>query len=151
MLWGSMEATGTGTMQFIDTTMDKMGYLNIFKHNLQPAVEKLNLHRDYYFQQDNDPKHTSHVVREWLLYNVRKQLKTPPESPDLNPIEHLWWKVKHRLNNNDRKKARSKKELKIAIQEIWNSIPSTVTKHLVESMPRRLQAVLDAKGGHTKY
>lgn len=78
MLWGSMAASGTGAMVFIDTTMNKMGYLNILKRNLQPSVQKLNLPNDYHFQQDNDPKHTSHVVREWLLYNVPKQLKTPP-------------------------------------------------------------------------
>lgn len=148
MLWGSMAASGPGTMEFIDTTMDKMGYLNILKRNLKPSVEKLGLSRDYYFQQDNDPKHTSHVVREWLLYNAPKQLKTPPQSPDLNPIEHLWWEVKNRLKN---KNPRNKAELRTAIKEIWDSIPASVTRNLVESMPRRLQAVLDAKGGHTKY
>lgn len=148
MMWGSMAASGTGTMEFIETTMDKMGYLNILKRNLQPSVQKLGLPRVYYFQQDNDPKHTSYVVREWLLYNVPKQLKTPPQSPDLNPIEHLWCEVKNRLKNVN---PTNKKDLKSAIQNIWENIPSSVTKKLVESMPRRLQAVLEAKGGHTKY
>lgn len=148
MLWGSMAASGTGTMEFIDTTMDKMGYMNILKRNLKPSVQKLDLPQDYYFQQDNDPKHTAYIVREWLLYNVPNQLRTPPQSPDLNPIEHLWWEVKHRLQT---KNPRNKTDLKTAVKEIWESIPSTVTKNLVESMPRRLQAVLDAKGGHTKY
>jgi hypothetical protein len=30
-------------------------------------------------------------------------------------------------------------------------IPAETTKKLVESMPRRLQAVTDANGMHTKY
>lgn len=73
MLWGSMAASGPGTMKFIDSTMDKMGFLNILKRNLQASVDKLGQLRDYYFQQDNDPKHTAFAVREWMLYNTLKQ------------------------------------------------------------------------------
>lgn len=91
MLWGSMAASGTGNFEFIETIMDKMKYLDILTRNLRQSAENLNLPSEFYFQQDNNPKHTSHVVREWLLYNVKKkQLKTPPQSPDLNPIENLW-------------------------------------------------------------
>ncbi|XP_055643780.1 transposable element Tcb1 transposase [Toxorhynchites rutilus septentrionalis] len=129
-MWGSMVASGPGTMEFIDSTMNKMGYLNILKHNLQAFVDKLGLPRDYWFQKDNDPKHTAFV------------------SPDLNLIEHLWWEVKNRLKN---KNPKNKAELRMAIKEIWENFPSSVTINRVESMSRRLQAVLDAKGGHTKY
>ncbi|XP_068085167.1 phospholipase B1, membrane-associated-like [Anabrus simplex] len=46
------------------------------------------------FYQDNNPKHKSYLVREWLLYNCPKVLETPPQSPDLNPIGNMWSQMK---------------------------------------------------------
>ncbi|XP_054087736.1 uncharacterized protein LOC128922137 [Zeugodacus cucurbitae] len=90
MVWGCMAASGVGNLEFITDKMDKYMYLNILKKNLRPSVQKLGLDSSrFLFQQDNDPKHTSYLVREWLLYNC-KQLQTPPQSPDINPIEHIW-------------------------------------------------------------
>ena len=37
----------------------------------------------------NDPKHTALNIRIWLVYNTPKELKTLPQSPYKNPIEHL--------------------------------------------------------------
>ncbi|GBM41648.1 hypothetical protein AVEN_269615-1, partial [Araneus ventricosus] len=39
---------------------------------------------------DNDPMHTALNIRLWCLYNCPQNLKTPPQSPNLNPIEHIW-------------------------------------------------------------
>ena len=33
----------------------------------------------------------------------------------------------------------------------WNAIPKEVVQNLIESMPRRVEAVIEAKGGYTKY
>lgn len=90
MVWGYMAANGVGNLVFIESTMDQIGYLNILKQNLRQSAEKLDLGEDFCFQQDNDPKYTAHNVKLWLLYNTKNQLKSPPYSPDLNPIEHLW-------------------------------------------------------------
>ena len=74
----------------------------------------------------------------------------PSSSLDLNPIENLW----HILRSNIRKRKvqpRNKKALIEALQEEWEKLDMEVVNRLCLSMPRRLQAVIDAKGGSTKY
>lgn len=148
MVWGCMAASGVGNLEFIESTMNKYDYLNILKQHLAPSVEKLGLPRVWTFQQDNDPKHTSYLAREWLLYKTPKQLDHPPQSPDLNPIENLWNYLDQKIRQ---RKITSKQTLKEALKEEWEKIPEDYTKKIVESMPRRLQHVIKAKGGQTKY
>lgn len=114
MVWGCMAANGVGKLHFINTTMDKYVYLNILKTSFTSSVDDLGLSSNYMFQQDNDPKHTSGLIKEWLLYHVKNQLRTPPQSPDLNPIEHLWDELKRRLSKRLISNAR---ELQEALSE----------------------------------
>ncbi|GFT57190.1 transposable element Tc1 transposase [Trichonephila clavipes] len=98
--------------------------------------------------QDNDLKHTAFVVEEWLLYHCRNQLNTLPQSPDLNVIDHLWSHLERAVQKHQ---ITSKEQLKSVLQEEWLNIAPETTRHLVESMPRRLEAVISAKGYATKY
>ncbi|GFX39822.1 transposable element Tc1 transposase [Trichonephila clavipes] len=93
-------------------------------------------------RQDNDPKHTAFVVEEWLLYHCRNQLNTLPQSPDLNVIDHLWSHLERAVQKHQ---ITSKEQLKSVLQEEWLNIAPETTRHLVESMPRRLEAVISAK------
>lgn len=148
MVWGCMAANGVGSLCFIDGIMNHRKYIDILTAELIPSVTKLGIRDTYIFSQDNDPKHTAWNTRQWLLYNTRRQIKTPPQSPDINPIEHLWAEVERQLRNRT---IRNIVELRTAIRDIWENIEEEKTRTLVGSMKRRMQAVIDAKGGPTKY
>lgn len=148
MVWGCMAAAGVGNIVFIESTMDKMQFLDILKNNLKPSAIKLGLSDKFWYQQDNDPKHTAGIVKLWLLYNTPKQLKTPPQSPDINPIEHLWSVLERKIRQFP---ITNKERLKSVISTEWEKISADVTKKLVDSMPRRLEAIIKAKGYPTKY
>lgn len=90
MVWGSMSYNGVGQLHFIDGILDAKGYLKILQEEIPRSIAKLNMQNDYMLLHDNDPKHTSRIVKEWLLYRVPTVLPHPPQSPDLNVIENLW-------------------------------------------------------------
>ena len=102
------------------------------------------------FQQDNDPKHTSKKAKKWMEDNNITLLDWPAQSPDLSPIEHQWVHLKRQLDQYPTA-PKGVWEIWERVVEEWNKIPSEVCQNLIESMPRRLEAVIKAKGGHTKY
>ncbi|GBM03979.1 Transposable element Tcb1 transposase [Araneus ventricosus] len=142
-----MSASGLGNLVFFDGIMNHALYLNILKDNLKLSAQNLGIGKFGY--QDNDPMHTALNVRLWCLYNCPQNLKTPPQSPDLNPIEHIWKELEVRVRKHDIK---TKRELKTVMVEEWMNIDAEITKKkLVKSIPKRLKAVVDAKGYPTKY
>ncbi len=87
---------------------------------------------------------TSTSTKEFTL------LKWPPQSPDLNPIEHLWDVVKREIRIMDVQPT-NQQQLHHAIMSIWTKISEECFQHLVESIPQNIKAVLKAKGGPTRY
>nr|KAF7392470.1 hypothetical protein H0235_017469 [Vespula pensylvanica] len=61
---------------FTDGILDKNKYLDILKENLTESAVKMAISDSYKFYQDNDPKHESRNVQEYLLYNCLKILDT---------------------------------------------------------------------------
>ncbi|GFX81409.1 transposable element Tc1 transposase [Trichonephila clavipes] len=70
--------------------MNALAYIDVLRHSLLDSDKTLNIENTFIFQQDNDSKHTTIVTKTWLLYHDPRRLETPPQSPDLNPIENLW-------------------------------------------------------------
>jgi transposase len=151
MLWGCMTAQGVGYACRIEGRMDAHLYTRILDDEFQKTIEYYGLDRSrLIFQQDNDPKHTSRLASKWFGDNGIKVLKWPAQSPDLNPIEHLWQYLKRQLAKYETEPA-GMLELWERVEAEWNAIPAQVCLELIESMPRRIMAVLMAKGGYTKY
>ncbi len=148
MLWGCFSAAGTGRLVAIEGKMNAAKYRDILDENLLQSAQDLRLGRRFTFQQDNDPKHTAKITKEWLHNNSVTVLEWPSQSPDLNPIEHLWRDLKmavhqryHPTWQNWRGSARRN----------GRGSPKSRCEKLVASFPKRLMAVLNQKGASTKY
>jgi transposase len=96
-------------------------------------------------------------LQEWTEEHGITVVDWPPYSPDMNPIENLWKILKERIHEKDPaladmpKNVESFRRLKRVAIEVWEEIPEEVLQHLVESMERRLAAVIKANGWYTKY
>uniref|UniRef100_A0A7N8X1Z3 Tc1-like transposase DDE domain-containing protein n=1 Tax=Mastacembelus armatus TaxID=205130 RepID=A0A7N8X1Z3_9TELE len=148
MLWGCFSAAGTGQLVAIEGKMNAAKYRDILEENLFQSAQDVRLGRRFTFQQDNDPKHTVKITKEWLRNNSVTVLDWPSQNPDLNPIEHLWRDLKmavHQLSPSNLT------ELERICKEEWQRIPKSRCEKVVASFPRRLMAVLAQKGASTQY
>jgi len=151
MIWGCMTAFGLGYMCQIKGNMDQDLYISILKDYLLSTIKWYKLKsKDIIFQQDNDPKHNAGRVQEWLEKKPFETMIWPAQSPDINPMEHLWAIIKRQLNEYERP-PNGMIQLWERIETIWNSIDKDICLKLIESMPRRIEAILKAKGKWTSY
>ena len=148
MLWGCFSAAGTGRLVAIEGKMNAAKYRDILEENLLQSAQDLRLGRRFTFQQDNDPKHTAKITKEWLRNKSVTILDWPSQSPDLNPIEHLWRDLKMAVHQRS---PSNLTELERICKEEWQRIPKSRCEKLVASFPRRLMAVLAQKGASTQY
>lgn len=147
MVWGCFSGHGIGPIHKINGIMDRFVYKDILKDVMLTHAEE-NMPLKWTFQQDNDPKHTSKVVKEWFDVEKIEVMKWPAQSPDLNPIENLWEIVDRRIR---RENCKNNDSLFIQADKAWKCIPQSILDNLIESMPRRCAAVIKNKGFSTKY
>ena len=108
----------------------------------------LRLGRRFTFQQDNNPKHTGKATLVWFKGTHLNVLEWPSQSPDLNPIENLWYDLKTAVHQQN---PSNLKELELFCLEESAKIPVTRCAKLIETYPKKLAALIAAKGGSTKY
>ena len=68
----------------------------------------------------------------------------------MNPIEHAWDALGRAINDRE-VIPQNLQELADALREDWDAMPVDVINKLLDSMPRRLHALVRARGGHIRY
>lgn len=147
LVWGCTSYNGIGPIVRCPEKMNQSHYLEILNEVALVAGDKL-INSDFTLQQDNAPIHTSRLIKKYLSDISQNVLKWPPQSPDLNVIENLWHYLK---SNIPIKVGRLPGETWQDVIKAWSGIETEMLQNLINSMPRRLEQVIAAKGGNTSY
>ena len=110
-----------------------------FKALNQPSISGPRLH----FQQDNDVKHTANKIQRYLDNYDTSTMVWPSLSSDLSPIENLWSILDDMIKD---RQSTTEEELFQVLETVCKAIVGDLLTHLVDSMPRRIQAVIAANG-----
>ncbi len=130
-----------GPLVPIEHHLNATAYLSIVADHLHPFMTTVYPSSDGYFQQDNASCHKAHIISDWFLehdneFTLHKW--------------HLWDVVEREIRIMDVQPI-NLQQLRDTFMSIWTKISEECLQHLVESIPRRIKAVLKAKGGPTRY
>lgn len=148
MVWGAFSGNkGRGGLFFLpkNVTMKSDNYIDVLRDHM---VKFWEIHDCNFFMHDGAPAHRSKAVKKFLEDNHINVLEWPGNSPDLNPIENAWNKVKNTLQ---KERPSSIPDLKEALKKQWISMDLEYFATLATSMPRRIERVIKMKGNMTKY
>ena len=151
-VWGGVcyfGKTGLKVMRSSET-MTAERYRGVIKDYVVDSGAQLFGEHDFTLLHDGAPAHRARATQRWLEeHGVSETNDFPPNSPDLNIIEHIWAIMKHNLYSHTL--LYNTRTLESAVKRSWNKVELAKIRVLVASMPRRIQACIDAEGGTTTY
>ena len=147
-IWGGISRRGATQIVVFTGVMTAIRYCTILEAGLLPFIKSVfpDSHR---FQQDNDPKHSSRYTQEFLQEKNVFWWATPPESPDLNPIENVWGSLKYFLRHQW--KPRDMDTLVEGIQWFWRSLTPPVCQRYIEHLYTVMPKVVEVEGAASGY
>ena len=160
MIWASIWSNTSTEIQELerDPTAPRGGcssktYIELLSDQLPQFYEEGML-----FMQDNAKIYKARVVMDWFADNNIELLENwPPYSPDLNPIEHCWARLRDLLLNycddfgNITGDYSQEQNILKAVTKAWNDLTEEYIESCTSSFLRRLDAVIEAQGWYTKY
>lgn len=150
MFWGGICFEGrTDLVPIRGRSMNADFYVeNILEEHVMPFAPFVG--DNFIFMQDNARPHVARQVMDYLQFVNIEAMGWPPRSPDMNPIEHLWDSLKRAVRRHIPAPT-NLRELEHVVLAEWQNIPQETIQNLIRSMPRRMEAVIRARGGPTRY
>ncbi|MBW0585448.1 hypothetical protein O181_125163 [Austropuccinia psidii MF-1] len=153
---GGFCAAHCSTIIFLDGRMNSQEMVQqVYHPTLCPFIEQMaqapwirGRHR-LLLMEDNAPIHTASFSNQWREQNGILKMDWLAHSPDLNPIKNIWKLMKSQISKLYQPQMLN--ELKHAIQALWDDLHDGILKNYLQSMPRRMQMVIDQCGGPTLY
>ncbi|GFV77352.1 transposable element Tcb1 transposase [Trichonephila clavipes] len=143
-LWygGAISWRDLGPLVTLHVKVKVAHYVNILGDQVHPFVQTSFPGECPLYQDDNAPIHTAKIVHEWFAEHEGEvgHLDWPPQSPDLNIIEHLWGYLESKLCARFPPPS-TISALETALHEEWLHIPLQVVHYLYASILRRIQSV----------
>ena len=134
-IWGGISPRGATKIIMFSGIMNARRLGMILEAGLLPFIaEKFSDgHRLFH---DNDPKHASEYIEDFFKRHNVNWWPTPPESPDLNPIENIWGSLKQYLRTHY--KPKNLQELKDGIEQFWVTLTPEVCQRYIYHIPKKV-------------
>jgi hypothetical protein len=147
-IWACFSGQGVAGLRIFDGDMDTRLYTDTMDQFMKPRALRFWPDGPWFYLHDNAGYHGSRGSYTWFHNKGVDLIKLSPHSPDLNPIENLWGDLKRRI---EQRFPRNIAELRQFLAEEWESTPRSTCSNLVNSMPDRMRAVINAEGHKTGY
>ena len=146
MVWGAIGKGFKSKLVICPRTVDGFGYRQVLRDsNFIPELNAIHGEGNWYFMQDGATPHTCRTSKQFVMKYTTSVSNWPANSPDLNPIEHLWSILKGRVHDENPETFDQFREIVI---DAWNNIPQEIIDHLVDSFKARLLKTALCKGQH---
>ena len=147
-VWAGISKRGPTPIVIFKGIMNAELYTSILEMSLVPFI--CNTYPDSHrFMQDNDPKHTSRTAQNFFETHEINWWKTPPESPDMNPIENLWHELKEYIRREVKPTTQS--ELIVGIKRFWNTVDVNKCNKYINHLQKVIPKVIELDGAATGY
>ena len=146
-VWAAISQSVASRIVLFNGIMNSTRYTAILDQGLLPLLKKFPI--SHCFQQDNDPKHTSHYTQEYFKRRGINWWRTPPESPDLNPIENVWGSMKTYLRTEC--KPKNLRELKNGILSFWRQMTVSACRKYIGHIQKVVHKVIEVNGEPSGY
>jgi hypothetical protein len=149
MFWGAMGARGLGPLVKVEGNINSAKYQDLLRDHFLPNAARIG-GRYFILQHDGASVHRSASTMAWLRAENINTLDWPSHSPDMNIIENLWGMMAREVYRGGRVFS-NKHQLERACRDAWASISHQYILSLYDSMPKRINELIEAHGGHTSY